>query len=243
MDDYQMVMPLPLCKIGGVKVVSNPFLLPFVTIYSQIIPSSDTIREFFVAIPYGQVKLNLLPFNGFPKISDYSADAQGVVAFDLIMDYDSVDIQFASLFDVVRYAKWEGHFSIVRSQNLGDYLAFRSAFVQKNHAEETNLKRVVGYALRFKSAGIYCAFDRVNMPVAMLVMLKSDNRLAVVDTACRPDEAGRCALFFILRHVIRVNAESNLVLSFPENGFFLSEHSKPFCTHGMQYKKGVMRFI
>ena len=54
MDDYQMVMPLPLCKIGGVKVVSNPFLHPFVTIYSQIIPSSDTIREFFVAIKEGR---------------------------------------------------------------------------------------------------------------------------------------------------------------------------------------------
>ena len=241
--DYEMVMPLPLQKIGGVRIVANPFLLPYVSIYSRVRPSLEKIHQFFDAIPYGQVKLSLLPFNGFPQYALTPRKLPQMVPFDLIMDYDSVDQRFTSLFDQERYAKWEPQLSIVRTQNLSDYLTFRSAVGQKHAMEEIYLKRLISYALRFKSVGIYVAHDGVNMPVAMMVIVKCDNRLVVVDTARQRNDCGSSGLFYILRHVVRVNAESNLVLNFPCRPFFLTEASKPFCLYGVQYKKGMMRFI
>ena len=227
----------------NVRIVANPFLLPYVSIYSRVRPSLEKIHQFFDAIPYGQVKLSLLPFNGFPQYALTPRKLPQMVSFDLIMDYDSVDQRFTSLFDQERYAKWEPQLSIVRTQNLSDYLTFRSAVGQKHAMEEIYLKRLISYALRFKSVGIYVAHDGVNMPVAMMVMVKCDNRLVVVDTARQRNDCGSSGLFYILRHVVRVNAESNLVLNFPCRPFFLTEASKPFCLYGVQYKKGMMRFI
>lgn len=241
--DYEMVMPLPMHKIGGVRIVANPFFLPYVSIYSRVKPSLEIIHQFFEAIPYGQVKLCLLPFNGFPQFALSPKKIPQMVSLDLIMGYDSVDQRFASLFLQDHYAKWEGQLSIVRTQNIGDYLAFKGAVGQKNTLEELYLKRLISYALRFKSVGIYVAFDGVNMPVAMLILLKSDNRLVVVDTCCRRDDCGSGGLYYILRHVVRINAESNLVINFPCRPFSLSEASKPFCLHGVQYRKGMMRFM
>lgn len=241
--DYEMVLPLPIHKVGGIRIVANPLLLPFVSIYSRVKPSMEKINGFFDAIPYGQVKLTLLPFNGFPQFSVVPRKNPQQLSFDLITGCDAIDQRFASLFDAGSFVKWEGQFSVVRTQNLNDYLAFRAVSIQKNSHQEIYLKRLVSYALRFKSAGVYAAYNGVNMPVAMLVMLKSDNRLVVVDVAYLRDDSGPSALFQILRHVVRVNAESNLVLNFPCYPFPLSPQSHLFCLHGVQYKKGMMRFI
>ncbi len=242
-DDYQMVMPLPIRKIVGFRTVVNPFLLPYVSIYSRVLPSAAIIQQFIGAIPYRQVKLTLLPFNGFPSLPQMQGIPTAMVSFDLIMDYDAVDQRFASLFDMNRYSGWEGHFSIARTQNLGEYLDFRAAVGCSKSEEMLSLKRAIGYSLRFKSAGIYAAFDKVNMPMAMLVMMKTENRLSVVDVAFHGDDCSRSGLFFILRQIIRINAESNFVLQFPGEAFYLSKQSKAFCLNGKQYSRGVLRFM
>lgn len=242
-EDYGMVMPLPVWELGKFRFIKNTPFLPYVSIYSRVAPSTEKINQFISAIPYKNVSLCMLPYNGFSEYSHSSERGYPMVFFDLIMGYEAVDERFHSIFDLSKYRGANDEFSIVRTQGLSEYIAFRALSKFKIKGDEVYLKRLLSHALRFKNAGIYVAFDNKNMPVAMMAVLKSNQRLSVVDAVSLGGASGRKALFFILRQVVRVHAESNLVLNFPSHPFELSPQASPLLTRGVQYKRGLMRLM
>jgi hypothetical protein len=241
-DDYEMVMPLPITKKYGVKMVVNPPLLIFVSIYSRVKPAVDRFYDFINAIPYRNVKINLLPFNGFPQFSLLPPIESGFASFDLIMDYESVLKRFDLLFDDSKCKEYI-NMSVVRTQNLEDYLQFKTITTNGKPSDNTKLKRLLSYALRFKSVGLYFCFDMTNSSIAALAVAKSDNRLTVIDTAVLNNPRSRCALYNIMRHIVLVHAETNLVLWFPSANFSFSENAEPQIVQGVQYRRGFLRFL
>ncbi len=242
-DDYLMVLPIPVTRRMGVRLISNPMYLPFVTIYSRVKPTAQSFYDFFEALPYSNVKLQLMPFNGFPQFLLLPPSKFKMISFDLIVSYQSAVSRFESLFNNSAYADCRDQITVARTQNINEYMLFRSINSPSDEISESYLRRLISYALRFKSISIFFAYDNTNMPIAALAMVKSDNRLTIIDSIYNKNAKGSCGLYRILLHLVKIHSESNLVLCFPVDGLDMSVEAEPFSMHGVQYRKGVVRFI
>lgn len=241
-NDYEALLPLPIQKLGGIKYVANPAFAPMLSVYARSIPSPAKHSDFFSAIPYGNIKLCMIPYNGMPKLPMCKVVSTTMV-IDLILPFQPLLTAFQSYFQTEKQAEAHPPLTILRTQNLNDYLAFRKIYRHGKPDESQALRRLISFCLRFKSIGIYAAYNKHNTPVAMLILLKNDNRLTVIDVATESNRDGELAYFGLLAHIMRNHAESNQVLSFPTKYLYLNTLAQKICTTGVQYKRGVVRFL
>ncbi len=238
--DYEVLLPLPVTRNAGIKHVYSPDLTPYTGIVNKVPVDRDLVWTMLQTIPYVNVRLVLNAHNKLPFRMAKRLAASRYVVLDLISDMERIESGFAPELGPVVKLYAEKKLTVIRALNVTEYIRFAQDNAD-DHDVFMQLKQLLPFALRYKSAGLYAAFDSYNQMVAVAFLLKSNGRLSLMH--CTASDADLKGVKAIIYHIIRHNATSNLTLEFP----FYS-HEIGTCFTGAQhvcliYKKGLSKWI
>jgi hypothetical protein len=233
--DYETVCPLPLTRKIGITTVKQPQRAPFLGVFSTRHLPAEKVYRFLSAIPYRHVRLTLNHFNhinGHHKLRIHK-----VPVIDLIPPYLKTLERFSETAQKT-LAENDGTF-VMRSIRTDEYMFFKRS--QKHRAALSNMQltRIMNYAIRYKSAGIYSVYSPHNELIGAAFLIKTNNRLFLMDFIQNPEGESRNAIFRVINHIIKANSESNLTLEMPFGCKPLNKMIRFEHHHCHRYKKGI----
>ncbi len=165
-EDHSAVMPLPVSKSLGRKIIRQPEYAWQLGVFSTRVPSPDVIQHFIKSIPpsYRLRRMCLSKFNSFPSGRARYLNASEL---DLIQPYSAIKLKYGpSLQKSLELAKKES-LSHVNNISVNDMLMFAyklDAFNQSRLKPKdiSILRLIISNALRFRSARISAAYDSHN---------------------------------------------------------------------------------
>ncbi len=209
--DYQTVCPVPVLKRFGFTIVRQPPLTPFLGVFSSSHLPPCKVDEFMKAIPYKSVRLTLNHFNRLKTPSRNSH--HHVPVLDLILPYELLKQKYAP--EIQKTLTLPDHTFVLPSIRTDEYIKFKREVEKTAVGSYMLLTRIMNYALRYKSAGIYTVYSSMNELIAALFLIKANNRVCLIETIETPEGQENHALFRALDHIIKTNCESNLTLELP----------------------------
>ncbi|MGQ1889299.1 hypothetical protein ACT29H_02545 [Thermophagus sp. OGC60D27] len=209
--DYETICPLPLKKRMGLTLVKQPSRAASLGVYSPKYLPAEKVSTFLKAIPYHHVTLILNHFNRLESHSHISV--KKVPVLDMIAPYNKIIERFSEQAKNILPIN-DGTF-VMRSIRSDEYMSFRHKIKKRTTLQNMQLIRIINYALRYKSAGIYTVYSPRNELIGALFLIKSNNRLFLFD--CIENEEGkkRFAIFRAINHILETNCEKNLTLEIP----------------------------
>ncbi|WP_291856614.1 hypothetical protein [Marinilabilia sp.] len=234
--DYETVCPIPLSRKMGIVRVKHPAMAPFLGVFSSKHLPAEKVEDILHKIPFRNVAITLNHLNRLPKYN--RKRTVNVPVLDLITPYKKIMERYS---EQARdsLSKNDGTF-VMRSIRTDEYMFFRRSQKKKGVMEEMQLTRIMNYAIRYKSAGIYATYSSHNELIAAVFLIKSNNRLFLFD--CTQSQQGRQhhGVFRAINHLIESNSESNLTLEIPFKcealqSMILFDHHQ--C---LKYKKGIL---
>ncbi len=235
-EDYETVCPLPLTRRLGFPVVHQPEYAPFLGVYSPKHLPTEKVSHFLKSIPQKNIRLTLNHYNRInePGHSKYL----NVPVLDMIMPYDKITERYSDgARDIIN--KKDGTF-VMRSIRTDEYLFFRKRQKKDSAIRTMQLTKILSFAIRYKSAGIYSVYSPVNELIGAAFFIKSNNRLFLMDSIENDEGKEQMAIFRALDHLIKNNCESNLTLELPFDCHAIHNLIR-FDHHQCQkYKKGLL---
>ena len=209
--DYQTVCPLPLRKRAGQMTVYQPRYAPFLGVYSSRHLPPEKVRQFLERIPHRHIRLTLNYHNQLQGGKKHKIHKVPVI--DLIPPYDKTTERYSQEGrDCIR--NQDGTF-VMRSIRTDEYMAFRRRQKKGNVMRNMQLTRVINYAIRYKSAGIYSVYSPRNELIGAAFLMKANNRVFLSDWVESREGKKSHAIFRAVDHIIRNNSEDNLTLELP----------------------------
>lgn len=241
LDDYDAVMPLPLRRQMGLKQVYHPSLLPYSGIVNRIPLVPDVVMKMIETVPYRNIHLVMNVHNRLPLSFTSKLQTYRYPVLDLISDLDWIEKHFRDDMHSIIELYQEKQLTVIRDLNVADYMLFLRQTIGIRDHEYAGLQHVMAYALRYKSAGMYAAYDKNNQMIAGAFLLKSNGCLALLH--CMANDDNYSGVKAIIYHVLKYNAGSNLTLEFP---FCAHEVGSCFTSKEhvcLVYKKGLSKWI
>lgn len=234
--DYETICPIPLIRKMGIVKVSQPRMTPFLGVFSSNHLPAEKVEAILHSIPYTNISLTL---NHLNRITKYNRRRSiKVPVLDLITPYKKIKERYS---DEAKETllKNDGTF-VMRSIRSDEYMFFRRRQKKKGATEEMQLTRIMNYAIRYKSAGIYATYSARNELIAAIFLIKSNNRLFLFD--CVENQEGRQSkgVFKAINHLIESNCESNLTLEIPFSCTPLTSLIMFDQHQCLRYKKGIL---
>ncbi|MCU4156508.1 hypothetical protein J1N10_11000 [Carboxylicivirga sp. A043] len=240
-DDYEAVLPLPLKRIGF-QTVYCPHWTPYLGIINQKPINKKAAWLMLQTVPYFNINLVMGTHNKLPGMKALRCEARKFAVLDLISEISRLEKRFKPELKPIIELYKKKKINVVRAMDASEYLNFvNRPGVYANGDELPALLKMISFALRYKSAGLYAAYDERNQMVAGAFLLKSDKKLSLIHCGdCSSNlEAVKAIIFHILDH----NAGSNLTLEFP---FYSDEVGRFFTANEhvcLVYKKGLPKWI
>lgn len=234
--DYETVCPLPLKKTLGITTVKQPIRTPMLGVFSSKHLPSQKVSAFIKAIPYKHITLTLnhlnrlqnIPVNGIRKVA----------VLDLITPYNKTIGKYSEKAREI-LPQNDGTF-VMRSVRTDEYMFFKRSQKKRSPLLNMQLTRIMNYAIRYKSAGIYSVYSPRNELIGTAFLMKANNRVFLFDCVENSEGRKRHAIFRAINHLIETNSESNLTLELPFECKTL-EHMIRFDHHHCQkYRKGIL---
>lgn len=209
--DYETVCPLPIHKKAGITTVYQPRYAPFLGVFSSQHLPSEKVRKFLSSIPHRHVKLTLNYHNQLSE--DENPRIYRVPVIDLIPPYKKTVKRFNPQARKI-IEKDDGNF-VMRSIRTDEYMAFRRRQKKGTIIHNMRLTRIINYAIRYKSAGIYSVYSPGNELIGAAFFMKGNNRVFLGDWVESREGEKAHAVFRAVNHIIRNNSEINLTLELP----------------------------
>lgn len=212
-DDYHVVMPLPIKKVYGFRTVIMPAFVSALGVFSSDILSPKIVEEMIAHIPYQQLSY---VFNAYNKVGQNKKETFRYSVIDLIPSIDNILNNVSSDGQRIIANVERNNISVIRSLNIQNYMVFRDQHDKQTKAKQrVVLQQLVSFSVRYKSAGLYGAYDKFNELIAVAFLIKTNNTLFLIDAVSSHQGRAEYGLHAIIYHIIRNNAESNLTLEFP----------------------------
>ncbi len=215
-EDFSTVMPLPVFKKMGRKILTQPEYTYQLGIFSTAIPGPDVVNDFLKAIPSGY-RLKKLCLNKFNVVSNSDSRQYNSSELDLIEPYRIISSQYSpETIKTLQKAK-DTRLSYVRSIPANDLLmfAYRLDAFNKQRLKPnqiSTLRLIASNAIRFRSGRIAAAYDAYNNLCAAILFLNYNGRASIHHAVANKEGIQNGAIYYILDSYIRENAEQNIVL-------------------------------
>ncbi|WP_430817114.1 hypothetical protein [Carboxylicivirga sp. RSCT41] len=240
-DDYEAVLPVPF-KRQLFRCVYTPHWTPYLGVINRKPVSRQDVMDMLHAVPCLNIDLVMGTHNKLPGMKALKCESRRYAVLDLITEISRMEKLFSAAVKPVIDLYKKKKISVVRAMDTSDYLKFvNSPGVIANSEEQPVLLKLIGFALRYKSAGLYAAYDERNQIIAGCFLLKSDKKLSLIHCADVSDNFK--GVLAIIYHILDHNAGSNLTLEFPYYSDEIGRHfsnSEHVC---LVYKKGLPKWI
>jgi hypothetical protein len=215
-EDHSAVMPLPVTRLLGRKILRQPDFAWQLGIFSTDRPSPDVIQHFIRSIPssYRRRKLCLSKFNIVPP-----GDAKHLNSseMDLIRPAKLLRSRYGPLMQRQLEASRKESLSYVSNVSVHDMLMF-SYRLDKFHRQRlkpgdiSTLRMLISNAMRFRAGQIGAAYDSHNNLCATVVFFTYNGRTSILHAAASVEGLSSGGIEFIIDRYIQGNAEKDLVL-------------------------------
>jgi hypothetical protein len=234
--DYETVCPLPLTKTIGITTIKQPRSIPSLGVFSSQHLPSEKVTRVLSAIPYFNISLVLNPQNRATNVKRKHNFRVSVV--DLIPPYAKISERYSQkAHELLRNN--EGVF-VMRTIRTDEYMGLKRKLHKRHIIHNMQLTRIMNYALRYKSAGIYSVYSPHNELIGAIFLIKSNQRVFLIDWIQSEEGEEKHAVFRAINHVIETNSETNLTLETPL-GCSPLKNLISFNYHYCQkYRKGIL---
>lgn len=215
--DYSTVMPLPVFRSMGRKILRQPEYAFQLGVFSTSIPDPETVYQFLKAIP-GNYRLHKICLNKFNIVRKNNARVHNAAELDLISPYRQTRKRFSRIIqDRLRLAA-ENSLSYVSNTSVNELVMFSYRLDKLNRQklkprQISVLRLIASNAIRYRSAQLASAYDRTNSLCAVILFLIFNGRASILHAAANAEGMETGAIEFIIDHFIRKHSEQNLVLS------------------------------
>ncbi len=234
--DYETVCPLPLQKHFGFTTVKQPPLAPFLGVFSSKDLPPAKVSHFMKAIPYANVHLTL---NHFNRLEDTLRSATSHISvLDLILPREFIQRHYTP--EALKVLEQPDNTSILRTIRPDAYMNFKKSQGKTGLSSQMELTRIINYALRYKSAGIYTVYSLRNELIGALFLIKTNHRVFLIDAIESQEGRENHAIFRAVDHIIKANCGSNLTLELPFGNFSLTSLISFKPQYCQQYNKGIL---
>lgn len=242
LNDYDAVLPVPVKRSIIGKQLINPYWTPYLGIINKKPIDNKLILEMLMQIKVKHVCLVLNSYNKLPDFISALLKKRQIAVLDLIRPIQHIEVQFDGQLEKIINDYRHKRVSVVRSLDAGEYLAFvKRKNVISRERELDQLLPIMSFAIRYKNAGVYAAYDGHNEMMACAFFLKANNNLSLVHSA--DVDSDSCGVKAIVYHILKNNAGSNLTLDFPFNTKKLGKLFTSNRHHCMIYEKGLPRWV
>ena len=215
-EDHTTVMPLPVSRYLGRKILRQPDYAWQLGVYSTMIPSPEVIQHFIRSIPstYRLRKLCLSKFNILPNSQTRLLSS---TELDLIQPYRILKSRYGpSMQNRLAMAEKQS-LSHVDNVSVHEMLMFAYRLDKFNRSrlkprEISTLRMIATNAIRFRCGQISAAYDSNNNLCATVMFLIFKGRACVLHAAASGEGLARGGIELIIDRFIRSHAEENLVL-------------------------------
>ncbi len=225
--DYYSVMPVPIKRYFGLKVVKQPIFFNKSNIYVNNKKDDNFFRKiidelkkhaFMVEIRTGNEKL-------IPENTKYSVFSS--YKLDLIGTYKNISSNYSEDFknklNLIKNKKIFFNTGLL-PKGIG-LLAGVSGSLGKNDALKLGL--LSSAAMRKKSGEIYGAFNEKNKLIAAVLFISSHYKTNIIYAVLSKEAKKNSAIYGLVDHYIKMHSEKALTLDFQglsylENNFFES---------------------
>lgn len=215
-EDHTAVMPLPVFRSFGRKILKQPEYAWQLGVFSTRIPSPEVIRHFIRSIPSGY-RLRKLCLNKFNVIQTSRIRSQNTAELDLIRPYRTIRSRFGPLLKNRLETAAARSLSYVNNISVHDMLMFaykldRFNRHRPNPHEISILRLIATNAIRYRSGQIGAAYDSHNNLIATVLFLVFRGRVSMLYAAASSEGVAHGGIEYIIDRFIEMNAEENLVL-------------------------------
>lgn len=216
-EDHSAVMPLPLSKSLGRKIIRQPDFAWQLGIFSTMVPSPEIIRHFIHSIP-NSYRLRRLCLSKLNIVESSSARYLNSAELDLIRPYSQIHSNYGPSMQKQLSRAGDQSLSYISNVSVHDMLMFAYKFDKFQSQglkprEISTLRLIISNSIRFRAGQIGAAYDIHNNLCAMVVFLIFKGRAGILHAAASTEGMASGAIEYIIDRFIETNAEKNLVLS------------------------------
>lgn len=215
-EDHSAVMPLPVIRTLGRRVLKQPDYAFQLGVFSTRIPSPDVIQHFIRSIPEGY-RLRRLCMNKFNIVPSGRARFLNSAELDLISPYRVIHSKFGPPMLKRLELAGDKSLSYVNNVSVHDMLMFAYRFDRFNRQrlksrEISTLRIIASNAIRYRTARIGAAYDSHNNLCATVLFMIYNGRASILYAAASSEGMEAGGIEYIIDLFIEMNAEKNLVL-------------------------------
>ncbi|UCG28938.1 MAG: hypothetical protein JSV24_06140 [Bacteroidales bacterium] len=220
LNDYEAIMPLPLCTFLRRPAVISPCLAPQLGVFSPRLPAPEIIDSFLSCLrsKYRFVKVGLNKYN---LISDEAFKIKTGLSFnlDLIPSYTKLFHSFSRETKQIIETGRSKKYSVVKGLRLNDFIQFyRTRCVHKSKHDDkifyNKLRRLISFTILHRIGELYGAYSPENNLSATVFIIKTRQRITFLASAMMPDNSGLLAFALLLDHLLKQFAEKDLTIDF-----------------------------
>ena len=216
-SDYSTVMPIPVFRSMGRKMLNQPDYAYHLGVFSTSIPDPETVNKYLRAIPRNY-RFRKLCLNKFNIVTKKNARIINAAELDLISPYRQTRARFSRIAKNRLHLAKENSISFVSNTTVNDLLMFSYRLDRLNKQklkpnQLSTLRLIASNAIRYRSAQLASAYDRTNNLCAVILFLIFNGRASILHAAANREGLEKGAIEFIIDHFIRENSEQNLVLA------------------------------
>lgn len=215
-EDHSTVMPLPVTRSMGRKVIRQPDFAWQLGVFSTKIPSPEVIQHFIRSIP-STYRLRRLCLNKFNIVPSNRARLMNSAELDLIRPYKLIRAKYGPSLRKQLNLSSECSLSYVNNISVHDMLMFayrldRFSKHRLKPSEISTLRLIATNAIRYRSGQIGSAYDSHNNLCATVMFLVFNGRASILHASASSDGIASGGIEYIIDRFIELNAEENLVL-------------------------------
>ena len=222
-SDYKYIMPLPVVKKGGLKIIENPPFIEYLGIFSAFTLNPEIKEAFFAAIPkeYKYIHLLMNKYSINKNLENHTEfQWTRALEIDLISNYNLTRKKYS--LELIEKLNYNKSFNFVSGIQLIDLLQLYNknssfASIQLKNDHLSRLRKICMHALRESSADIVGAYDNRNNLWAAILFVSSHNKAHPVFYVHIKNAENMFFYEMLLDFFIRKHSEKNLNLCIFEN--------------------------
>jgi hypothetical protein len=209
-ENYEYIMPLPVKRKYGFKILSQPVLTQQLGIFSKNILAEEIVGRFIKHIPYLSYRLNLNENNFYKKsVSNPNSVLNLTESYEDIFSGYSKNTQR----NIEKARKLNLRIKTELSPN--DFFSFFHSVERPfSLPQENKVKILIEKAISKNAMTIYGVYSSNEKLAAALCLLHSGNRLTYLLPISNGEGKSNFAMFFLIDSIIHENGGKSKILDF-----------------------------
>ena len=218
-DDYKTILPLPIFKRPGRKVIRQPEFTWQLGVYSTVSLNPEVVGSFLDGIPpaYRIKRYHLNKFNVLES-GKFAVSPLQTTELQLISSYDKIRAEYRPDFQNRIGQAVQNRISVVKSITNHDFIQFAYSFDRfnprrLNPTRMILLRNIVSNAIRYRIGELYGAYTRENNLCAAIFLMHYKGRSVIQYAVSDREGIESGALHVMIDHVILTHAGKSMILS------------------------------